>query len=213
MTTQGKTSQNGSLVAEVFEAAVEICDFNPKYKLAIFFPVVPPLPIEIKPYMKTTAPAPAPTSRNNHAALSLTNKPFTEMMLNPEKLEEALKQVSMKAEAPVTRKKKSAPKVAKSSEVAVAKSPQPADAVKKTSFNFVAGNAGSVKLVGDFTNWEKASISMSASRNGTWSTEVPLKPGQYAYRFIVDGKWQDDPNCHRKVSNPFGTQNSVVVVI
>ena len=76
-----------------------------------------------------------------------------------------------------------------------------------------ATGARSVKLAGDFTNWEMSPVEMTASDNGDWSTVISLAPGQYAYRFIVDGRWQDDPKCLRRVGNPFGTENSVVEII
>jgi hypothetical protein len=48
--------------------------------------------------------------------------------------------------------------------------------------------------------------------NDEWTAIVPLEPGQHAYRFIVDGQWQDDPSCTRRVPNAYGTENSVIEV-
>ena len=47
---------------------------------------------------------------------------------------------------------------------------------------------------------------------GKWSAEVPLNPGRYEYRFVVDGRWQDDPMAARFVGNPFGGLNCVLEV-
>jgi len=38
---------------------------------------------------------------------------------------------------------------------------------------------------------------MVRSEAGCWSTTVPLPPGVYAYRFLVDGRWYDDPRAVR----------------
>ena len=219
MTTRGKLNQNSLNLADVFNIAVEEREFHCKSRIVINFPVTPPVQIKINPSMRTTTNARTPAnrqtidkdnSRDTNAALSLDGKPFTELMLNPEKLQAALKTASAETISPASSKKKTAARAAKSS---VTPTVTLGDSSKETSFTFVATNARSVKLVGDFTDWEKASIDMAFSTNGRWSTVVPLKPGQYAYRFIVDGQWQEDPNCHQKVGNPFGTHNSVVEVV
>jgi hypothetical protein len=50
------------------------------------------------------------------------------------------------------------------------------------------------------------------SPDGTWFTVVPLAPGSYCYRFIVDGQWCDDPGSARHAPNPFGTENAMICV-
>jgi hypothetical protein len=39
-----------------------------------------------------------------------------------------------------------------------------------------------------------------------------LSPGEYEYRFLVDGQWKDDPMAKRYVGNPFGGFNCVLEV-
>jgi hypothetical protein len=41
---------------------------------------------------------------------------------------------------------------------------------------------------------------------------VPLPPGTYHYRFLVDGEWRDDPVCPLHVPNIFGSQDAVRIV-
>lgn len=84
--------------------------------------------------------------------------------------------------------------------------------LKKTEFSLEAGSAKSVKLAADFTDWEKSSLAMTKSTNGLWNVVVPLASGNYSYRFIVDGKWCDDPKSHYHVPNPFGTTNATIKV-
>lgn len=83
---------------------------------------------------------------------------------------------------------------------------------RKVSFSYYAPEADCVELAGDFTSWEVEPIEMMHSADGTWFTVVPLMPGDYSYRFIVDGDWRDDPLSHCRLPNPFGTDNAVLSV-
>jgi len=83
---------------------------------------------------------------------------------------------------------------------------------RKVEFSLRSPSASSVKLAGDFTDWEKSAVEMTHSDDGEWLTVVPLVAGIYSYRFIVDGKWCDDPGSAQQIPNPFGTQNAVVRV-
>ena len=80
---------------------------------------------------------------------------------------------------------------------------------KKIEFNLHSPDAEKVFLAGDFNHWDAGSLPMKKNGNGIWETRVELPPGRYEYRFWVDGVWQDDPNAHERVANPFGTQNCV----
>jgi|SRR5580693_8996511 hypothetical protein len=85
--------------------------------------------------------------------------------------------------------------------------------LKKAEFHLIAPFAKSVKLAADFTEWEKFPLDLIKSEGGVWYTVVPLPPGQYSYRFIVDGRWCDDPHpARRRQRIPFGTANAVVEV-
>ena len=85
----------------------------------------------------------------------------------------------------------------------------PARSVKKQEFHYTAPTAMSVQLVGDFTHWSQSPVNLAKESDGTWRTSVPLPPGNYHYRFLVDGEWRDDPECTLRVANPFGTENAV----
>jgi 1,4-alpha-glucan branching enzyme len=77
------------------------------------------------------------------------------------------------------------------------------------TFAFNAPAAMNVQLVGDFTQWQKSPISLRKDERGVWKATVSLAPGTYHYRFLVDGQWRDDPECTLRVTNPFGSHNSV----
>jgi 1,4-alpha-glucan branching enzyme len=80
-------------------------------------------------------------------------------------------------------------------------------------FRLEAPMAQTVKLVADFTGWEKNPLDLRLGENGVWQITVALPPGRYAYRFLVDGEWQDDPQCGQYEANSFGTANAVVEVV
>jgi 1,4-alpha-glucan branching enzyme len=84
---------------------------------------------------------------------------------------------------------------------------------RQQNFSFTAPTANSVQLVGDFTHWKERPISMKRGSDGIWRASVELTPGAHHYRFIVDGEWQDDPECTLRVPNPYGSQDSVRQVV
>jgi len=87
---------------------------------------------------------------------------------------------------------------------------EPAPALlKRILFQIEAPQAECVKLAADFTAWDGLPLEMIKERSGTWAATVPLSPGEYAYRFIVDGDWADDPSAQAMVANPFGTFNAL----
>jgi chromosome partitioning protein len=73
-------------------------------------------------------------------------------------------------------------------------------------------HAGSVLLAGDFNNWSSMSTPLTSPRPGTWVAKLPLKPGRYRYRMIVDGRWVTDPHNQYVEANQFGELNNVVEV-
>lgn len=84
---------------------------------------------------------------------------------------------------------------------------------QKVTFSLVAPDAQSVLVAGDFTRWDQVPVSLKKQKAGVWKKVVSLEPGQYEYRYLVDGQWQDDPNCATRVANPFGSANCVCVVV
>jgi 1,4-alpha-glucan branching enzyme len=83
---------------------------------------------------------------------------------------------------------------------------------KKVTFSIVAPDAKIVSLAGSFTNWDEAPVELKKEKNGVWKKTLTLEPGTYEYRILVDGQWQDDPQCDQRVPNPFGTQNCLRMI-
>ena len=76
----------------------------------------------------------------------------------------------------------------------------------------------SVSLRGSFNSWGE--WPMEKQPDGTWSITVDLEPGEYQYKFFINGKWpQDmstaraggpvDPNAVGYINDGFGGQNAI----
>ncbi len=63
-------------------------------------------------------------------------------------------------------------------------------------------DATKVILTGSFNNWDETELLMQKTATG-WQLSYVVAPGNYEYKFIVDGQWMPDP------ANPFtiGTGN------
>ena len=77
-------------------------------------------------------------------------------------------------------------------------------------FNLKKPDAETVKLVGDFNNWDSSGINL-IRKNGYWETELKVKEGSYRYFFVVDGKIVLDPD-NPSIEDPFGDKVSLVNV-
>lgn len=62
---------------------------------------------------------------------------------------------------------------------------------KKVLFQYTDAFASRVTIVGDFNNWSPQL--MKKNKKNNWTITMQLKPGEYLYNFIVDGKMITDP--------------------
>jgi pyruvate/2-oxoglutarate dehydrogenase complex dihydrolipoamide acyltransferase (E2) component len=83
---------------------------------------------------------------------------------------------------------------------------------RQVAFEHFSPDAGEIFLVGSFNNWDLTATPLKKGPGGRWTTKLVLKPGHYEYRFVVDGRWQDDPTAARFVANPFGELNCIIEV-
>ena len=74
-----------------------------------------------------------------------------------------------------------------------------------------SSDARRVYLAGDFNQWKPDSKRMIKTRDGTFRAKLTLAPGDYEYKFVVDGRWQTDPAAEQR-TNPYGTSNGVAHV-
>lgn len=86
-------------------------------------------------------------------------------------------------------------------------------AVIMHQFLLVAPAAKSVKLVGDFNDWDSSATALTrVSGEGVWSVSVPLRPGQYRYQFLVDDSTRvADPRVP-EIPDEFGGVNSLLTI-
>lgn len=79
-------------------------------------------------------------------------------------------------------------------------------------FTVAAAGARSVRVAGDFNDWNPDRTPMMPLREGAFYAELPLGPGRYRYRYVVDGQWLRDPANPTMEMNPYGEMNSVIEV-
>ena len=72
--------------------------------------------------------------------------------------------------------------------------------------------AATVRLAGDFNAWNPGMTPMQPLRDGIFHVKLPLGPGRYRYRYVIDGRWVRDPANEFVEANPYGEMDSVVVV-
>jgi len=83
---------------------------------------------------------------------------------------------------------------------------------KKIGFSLHAPQAKEVLLMGDFNQWNGKKHNMKKEKTGAWEKTLMLTPGTYEYKYIVDGKWQEDPSNHQNRINSFGSYNNLLTV-
>jgi len=94
--------------------------------------------------------------------------------------------------------------------IEVSKASPPTGVEEGVVFSIEAPSAKCVQLAGDFNGWTAEGNEMEAS-GGIWKKVVPLVPGLYLYRYVVDGVWMTDPLNVNVQRTPWGSQNSVFV--
>ncbi len=78
------------------------------------------------------------------------------------------------------------------------------------SFSLAAPEAREVFVTGDFNGWALDEKSRMEQDKGTWKKNINLTSGVHRYRFVVDGKWIEDPNNPHKEINPYGEMDSLI---
>lgn len=81
-------------------------------------------------------------------------------------------------------------------------------------FRVHAPEAQEVYLTGSFNHWNPGGIPLTPlpGQSGAWEVTLPLAPGNYEYRYIVDGRWVTDPSHQQTRLNELGVENSLLVV-
>lgn len=78
-------------------------------------------------------------------------------------------------------------------------------------FTFEEPHARQVRLAGDFNDWNPDQTPLEGpDASGLWRVAMPLSPGEYRYRYVVDNNWTPDPANPEARTNEFGELNSIL---
>lgn len=80
------------------------------------------------------------------------------------------------------------------------------------TFTYTDPAAKSVYVAGDFNEWNATANPMEREASGVWIASIPLKPGKYQYKYVVDGNWKQDPLNPETADDTFGGRNSVKTI-
>lgn len=81
---------------------------------------------------------------------------------------------------------------------------------QRVTFSVRAEPGSKVFLAGCFNNWDPTAKAMADKKGeGVYEVSLSLLPGDYQYKFVIDGTWCADPECADWVQNDLGTLNSV----
>lgn len=72
-------------------------------------------------------------------------------------------------------------------------------------------DAGRVSVVGNFNDWNAGAHPMERVE-GRWRTRVPLRAGQYDYKFVIDDHWMPDPGNPQTGPDGHGGSNSLLTI-
>ncbi|MCK4549408.1 MAG: hypothetical protein KAU49_04535, partial [Candidatus Krumholzibacteria bacterium] len=75
------------------------------------------------------------------------------------------------------------------------------------------GSPGAVYLAGSFNSWSPdKDLMQDGDGDGIYELTLKLAPGQYQYKFVIDGSWQEDAAAASSTDDGHGGKNSVVDV-
>lgn len=93
------------------------------------------------------------------------------------------------------------------------RSPAPKIFKNRVTFEYFNPAARSVYLVGDFNQWDEGATPMQRDDNGNWTAGREFFfPGRYRYKFLVDGRWLQDPLNSRQEEDGYSSKNSLFTI-
>ena len=90
--------------------------------------------------------------------------------------------------------------------------PKTISARRAVTFNFADAPGQQVFLSGSFNNWQMNKPMKEKNGTGVYSCRLLLEPGEYQYKFVVNGQWRLDSENPCFVPNGFGELNSLLQV-
>lgn len=90
---------------------------------------------------------------------------------------------------------------------------EPKAAVAASDYTFeYQGAANNVYVAGNFNDWNDKATSLNNIGGNRWVSDIKLPPGEYIYKFVVDGNWIPDPKNPAQVEDGFGGINSLLII-
>lgn len=80
-------------------------------------------------------------------------------------------------------------------------------------FSIEAPAIADVRLIGDFNGWDPVANRLAPAAPGVWEAALPLTPGEYRYRFLIDGETRLDPSNPEEVRSGDGAVSSRIRVL
>jgi len=144
-------------------------------------------------------------------ALPKPGKPKSTKKSSPLDLSSAIKQTP---QAPAPAAPVAIPTALKPKPPAAAPAPSYGPRRIGESILFIASfpNANAVFIAGSFNAWNPHKTPLTKAPDSSWQVTIPLSKGVYKYRYIVDGKWLQDPHNSNTEKNEFGGFNSILKV-
>jgi len=89
---------------------------------------------------------------------------------------------------------------------------KPKQTHRDVELTFYSPESMKVYVSGEFNGWDTHSLPMKKGKDGVWRSKVKLLPGRYEYKLFADNTWIESLSDAETVSNPFGTQNFIILV-
>lgn len=83
---------------------------------------------------------------------------------------------------------------------------------RAVEFVFEDAPGKEVFLAGSFNNWQMTTRMKDKNQSGSYTCRLLLEPGEYQYKFVVNGEWRLDGLNGCFAPNGFGELNSVLKV-
>jgi hypothetical protein len=77
------------------------------------------------------------------------------------------------------------------------------------------GSPQAIFLAGSFNGWNPGDPQYALEDlegDGKWSITIPIDPGSYQYKFVIDGAWTQDESNPESAPDGFGGNNSIINV-
>lgn len=79
---------------------------------------------------------------------------------------------------------------------------------RKVTFMLYRPDAKEIAMAGSFNNWKAIKMFRKKDDPATWGVQFVLPPGQYNYKYIINGNWMPDPENYAMIQDDNGNWNS-----